>query len=495
MALRLAIGAGRGRLVRQLITESVLVAIAGDGYAGMLLFRRIEIPTDLPVALGFRMDQRALVFSLVVSLSSALLFGLAPAIHAARADLTTVMKAGESVAPGRRRRWGRAILVGGQVAVSVVVLAVALFMYRAFGRELASGPGYRTDHLLLVSVDTSLVHYTDAQSAQFFKALGDRAREIPGVVNLTLSTSVPMWNETLGTETVVPEGYTFPPGKDNATVFMSRIDEHYFEALGIPLLAGRNFTIKDDAGAQKVAIVNEQFTKRYWPNQDPVGKRIRLVGDSQAPVTIVGVAKTSKYIFVAEEPTEFIYFPYRQKVASRITMIAQSAGDPATLVGPMREVVHRLDANMPLFGVRTMDALYRMRATAIINVLIGTVGSLGLMGLGLAIVGLYGMVAYAVSRRTREIGIRMAIGAAQRDVLRLVLRQGLALAVIGLAVGLVASIGAGDLLDAAFGGARERDFVALLIVIPIVLAVTSLAAYVPARRASRIDPTEALRQD
>jgi predicted permease len=501
MALRLAIGAGRGRLVRQLITESVLIAIAGGvaglgiGYAGMLMFRQIEIPTDLPIALGFQMDERALVFSLIVSLLSALLFGLPPAIHAARTDLTALMKAGESVAPGRRRRWGRAILVGGQVAVSVVVLAVALFMYRAFGRELASGPGYRTDHLLLLSVDTSLVHYKDAQSEQFFKAISDRARELAGVVQVSLSTSVPMWNETQGTEAVVPEGYTFPPGHDNATVFVSRVDEYYFDTLAIPLLKGRNFTINDDANAPKVAIVNEQFAKRYWPNQDPIGKRMRLAAANQAPVEVVGVAKTSKYIFVAEEPTAFVYFPYRQKPESRITVIAQTAGDPGSLAGPLRDVVHRLDANMPLFGVRTMEALYRMRATGIIHVLIGTVGSLGLMGLGLAIVGLYGMVAYAVSRRTKEIGIRMAIGAAQRDVLRLVLRQGLLLVVVGLAVGLIASVGAGDLMDAAFGGPRERDFGALLLVVPIVLAVTSLAAYLPARRASRIDPTQALRQD
>ena len=219
MALRLAIGAGRGRLVRQLITESLLIAIAGGviglgvGYAGMLLFRQIEIPTDLPITLAFRMDRRALVFSLLVSVVSALLFGLVPALHAARADLTAVMKAGDSVAPGRRRRWGRAILVAGQVAVSVVVLVVALFMYRGFARQLASGPGYRTDHLLLMSVDTSLVRYSDAQSAQFFKELADRAREVPGVVDVSLSTAIPMSNDSAGAETVVPEGYSFPPGR------------------------------------------------------------------------------------------------------------------------------------------------------------------------------------------------------------------------------------------------------------------------------------------
>ncbi len=501
MALRLAIGAGRGRLIRQLMTESLLIAIAGGvvglgiGYAGMLLFRQIEIPTDLPIALGFQMDRRALVFSLLVSLASALFFGLAPALHAARADLTAIMKAGDSVAPGRRRRWGRTLLVGGQVAISVVVLAVALFMYRGFARELSFGPGYRTDHLLLMSVDTSFMHYTDAQSVEFFKDFADRAREVPGVVDASLTTSLPMSNDSLDSETVIPEGYSFPPGKDSATVFMSRVDERYFAVMGIPLLGGRNFTVNDDANAPKVAIVNEQFAKHYWPNQDPIGKRVRMARDQHGePVEVVGLAKMSKYLFIAEPPTEFAYFPYRQKTPSRMAIVARAATDPGSLAGPLREAVHRLDANIPIFNVRTMEVLYRMRATSIFNVLISTVASLGLMGLGLAIVGLYGLVSYAVSRRTREIGIRMAIGANQRDVLRLVLRQGVLLAGIGLAVGLVASVGAGALLNAAFGD-NERDFGALLLVIPIVASVTSLAAYIPARRAARIAPTHALRQE
>src|SRR3954471_14688114 len=502
MALRLAIGAGRGRLVRQLITESLLIAIAGGviglgiGYAGMLLFRQIEIPTDLPITLAFRMDRRALVFSLLVSVVSALLFGLVPALHAARADLTAVMKSGDSVAPGHRRRWGRAILVAGQVAVSVVVLVVALFMYRGFARQLASGPGYRTDHLLLMSVDTSLVRYSDAQSAQFFKELADRARDVPGIVDVSLSTAIPMSNDSAGVETVVPEGYSFPPGKDNATVFVSRIDEHYFDVMGLTLLRGRNCAVTDDAHAPAVAIVKEPFARHYWPGQDPIGKRIRLPNQGDAWVEVIGLAKTSKYIFIAEPPTEFVYFPYRQKTPKRMATLARSAGDPGELAAPLRETIHRLDANMPIYNVRTMDALYRMRAISVFNVLISTVAALGLMGLGLAIVGLYGLVAYAATRRTREIGIRMAIGAGQRDVLQLVIRQAMGLATAGLAAGLGASGGAGQLLRAAFpSGNDQRDPAALLIVMPIVLAVTGLAAYIPARRASRIDPTLALRHD
>ena len=502
MALRLAIGAGRGRLVRQLVTESLLIAVAGGvlgvgvGYAGMMLFRQIELPTDLPISLSFQMDRRALLFSLVVAVASALLFGLVPAIQATRTDLTAVMKASDSVAPGRRRRWGRAVLVGGQVAVSVVLLVVAMFMYRGFRQQLASGPGYRTDHLLMMSFDPSLVRYTEDQSQRFFQQVAERARAVPGVKTVTMATSVPMSNDSIGAETVVPEGFQFPVGKDNATVLSSSVDEYYFDTMGLTILRGRNFRVDDSFDAPRVAIVNQQFAQHYWPNSDPLGKRFRLVDGDKTWVQVVGLTKTSKYVFIAEPPTEFVYLPHRQKKPQQMIMLVQSAGDPSSLVTPLREVVRGLDANLPIYNVRTMEAFYRMRAVSIFHVLVSTVGALGLMGLGLSIVGLYGLVAYAASRRTREIGIRMAIGAGRATVLRMVLGQGLALALVGLAVGLVASVGAGELLRAAFpSGDDQRDVVALLLVVPIVLAVTFLATYIPARHASRVNPMHALRYE
>jgi putative ABC transport system permease protein len=500
MALRLAIGAGRGRLVRQLITESLLIASMGGvlglgvGYAGMMLFRQIELPTDLPISLSFQMDRRALVFSVIVAAASAVLFGLVPAIQATRTDLTAVMKASDSVAPGRGRRWGRAVLVGGQVAVSVVLLVVAMFMYRGFARQLASGPGYRTDHLLMMSFDPSLVRYTEDQSQRFFQQVAERARTLPGVKTVTMTTSIPMSNDSIGAETVVPEGFQFPAGKDNATVLASNIDEYYFDTMGLTILQGRNFSVDDSFDAPRVAIVNQQFAKHYWPNTDPIGKRFRLADSEKTWVQVVGLAKTAKYVFIAEPPTEFVYLPYRQKKPQQMIMLAQSIGDPSGLAAPLRDVVRGLDPNLPIYNVRTMEALFRMRAVSIFNVLVSIVGAMGLMGLGLSIVGLYGLVAYAASRRTREIGIRMAIGAGRATVLRMVLRQGFALALAGLVVGLVASVGAGQLLRAAFpNGSDQRDIAAFLLVVPIVLAVTFLAAYIPARQASRVNPIQALR--
>lgn len=501
MAMRLAIGAGRRRLVRQLVTESLLTSLLGGlaglgvGYAGLLLFRQVELPTDLPILLAFRMDRRALLFSLGAAVASAVFSGLLPAIQASRADLTAIMKAGDAADPRHRRRWGRMVLVGGQVAISVVLLAVALFMYRGFTAQLTAGPGYRTDHLLMMTFDTSLLRYSEAQSTRFFEDVADRAREVPGVVRVALAGSVPMGNDGVDIEPLVPEGYQFPEGKENAAVLASRIDEHYFDLMGLTLLRGRGFTAADDRGAPQVAIVNEAFAKQYWPNQDPIGRRYRRVRDG-AWVQVVGLAKTSKYLFIAEPPTAFVYLPYRQGRADTLVMLAQSAGDPANLAAPLREVAHRLDANLPIYNVRTMEEFYRMRATTIFHVIIGAVGGMGLMGLGLAIVGLYGMVAYAATRRTREIGIRMAIGADQRAVLGMVLRQGFTIALAGLVVGLAASVGAGRLLAAAFPTGLQQDGTAsLLMLVPVVLGVTFLAAYVPARRAARTSPTQALRNE
>jgi predicted permease len=501
MALRLAIGAGRTRIVRQLVTESLLVSLLGGalglavGYGGVRLFRLIQLPTDLPIALTFQLDRRALVFSLIVAVASALLFSLVPAIQTTRTDLTAVMKATDTSSRGRRR-WGRNLLVGGQVAVAVVLLTLATFMFRGFRAQLASGPGYKTDHLVMISFDPSLVRYTEPQAQKFFEQVAERARALPGVRSATLSSSVAMSNDSIGTVTIVPEGFQFPAGKDRMTVLASMVDEHYFDTMGLRILDGRGLHADDSAAAPRVAVVNEQLARHYWPGQSPLGKRFRL-DDAGGPwVQVVGLAKNSKYIFIAEPPTEFVYLSYRQRPQFQMTLLTESAGDAASLVGPLRDVVRQLDANQPIYNVRTMEEFYRMRTVDVFEMIIGMVGALGMIGLSLAIVGLYGLVAYAVSRRTREIGIRMAIGAGRTAVLRMVLGQGLVLAVVGLAVGLAASMAVGRLLQAAFpSGDNRSDPVALLLVAPIVLAITFLAAYIPARRASRISPMQALRYE
>jgi macrolide transport system ATP-binding/permease protein len=502
IALRLAIGAGRPRIVRQLITENVLIALLGGvlglgvGYAGVLLLRQVQIPTDLPIVASFDLDQRSMLVSLAVALLSAVLFGLAPAIRTTRTDLTAVMKATDSAGFGRRRRWGRAVLVGGQVAVAVVLLVVASVVYRGFHRQLVAGPGFRTDHLLMMSLSPGQLRYSPADATRFFERVADEARRVPGVESAALTRYMPM-DGLPPSISVVPEGYQFPPGKDSAAHARSLVDEGYFETIGLPIVSGRGFRSTDAADAPRVAVVNEAFARRYFPGQDPIGRRFRADTIHGPWVEIVGVAKTSKYGFVFEPPMEFVYLPYRQRPAESMFLLVHTPGDPISLAAPLRELVRRLDANMPVSNVRTMAELYRMRSTVVLDVIVRLVTAMGTMGLGLAIVGLYGLVAYAASRRTREIGIRMAMGADPFDVVLMVVRQGFVLAVAGLGVGLIASAAAARGLAAVFpggaGGDGRTDLVTFPLVALAVLAITMLAAYVPARRASRINPTDALR--
>jgi len=472
----------------------------GVGYAGVTLFRQVPIPTDLPVAFRVGLDRRALVFSLIVALVSAVLFGLTPAIRSTRADLTSVMKATDAAGFGRRRRWGRALLVGGQVAVSVVLLVVALFIYRGFQRMLGIGPAYRIDRLLMMSLSPGLVRYTAPQAERFVEQVAERARSVPGVKSVTLASSIPMApGPPAGGAAILPEGFQFPVGQESATVLASSVDQCYFDTLGIAIMRGRGFRATDSADAPRVAVVNEQLVQHYWPGQDPLGKRFRL-NDNRGPwVEIVGLAKTSTYNFLGERPTEFLYFPYQQRPQPRMIVLTESIGDPASLATPLREIVRTLDANQPMYDVRTMEEFYRMRVVAQFRDVSRLVAAMGIMGLGLAIVGLYGLVAYAAARRTREIGIRMAIGASRGEVLGMILRQGMTLAVVGLGVGLLASVGAGRAMGALYPGEGPgngpTDVVALGLVAVAVFTVTLIAASVPARRASRVNPTEALRYE
>jgi putative ABC transport system permease protein len=305
----------------------------------------------------------------------------------------------------------------------------------------------------------------------------------------------------LDATSVVPEGYRLPPGKQNILLVSTVVDEHYFDTMRIPIVRGRPFELQDDEQRPHVVVINEVAARRYWPGQDPIGKRFQEfneTGGRSSWVTVVGVAKTSKYLFLAEPPMEYAYFPVRQRGNFQRILLVQSQGDAAALAAPLQAVARSIDAQQPIYNVQTMDEFYRISTVGVFTSVIRTVAAMGAMGLGLALVGLYGLVAYAASRRTKEFGIRIALGASRGVVLRLVMQQGLVLAVAGLLTGLMASIGAGILLQVAFPdgtGIRRTDNVSLALVAPAVLAVTLLAAYIPARRASGVDPMVALRYE
>jgi macrolide transport system ATP-binding/permease protein len=487
------------RLVRQLMVESLVVALVGGAVsllfadAATAFFSRIRIPSDLPLVFSIKLDERALLFCLAVSLLSAVLFGLAPALQASRTDLVSALKSADADNSGKQRLWGRKALVVAQVALSLVLMVVATMLFRGFHSMLAGGPGFRIDHLVMMSFDPRLVRYRDRQVQQFYKQLADRARSTPGVKSAALTQVVPMApNQHM--ENIVPEGYQLPKGLNSASVFADTVGIGFFETMAVPMLRGRSFSESDTTGAPLVAVVNEVLARQYWPNQGAIGRRFRL-NDNKGPwVEIVGITKNGKYIWIGEGPTPYLYLPLAQHPQPRMTLVAQSFGDAAGLVTPLREMVRGLDANQPVYDVRTMSDFYQMRAISVPTMINEVVGTMGLIGLLLAMVGLYGLVTYSVARRTREIGIRMAIGADRASVVRMVLRQGLVLALTGLAMGLVASIAAETGVNAVFSSTR-RDPLACLIVASALLAVTVLAAWVPARRASRVDPTSTLRYD
>ncbi|HEY1753902.1 MAG TPA: FtsX-like permease family protein [Bryobacteraceae bacterium] len=295
---------------------------------------------------------------------------------------------------------------------------------------------------------------------------------------------------------IQPEGFCFPADRSFATSYSSRVDEHYFETLGIQILDGRAFTASDASGAPRVAIVNEVLAKDYWPNQDPVGKRFRLPSVKDAPwVQIVGIAKTSRYLFIGEPPTEFLYLPYRQMPPGNLTLFTASAGDSASLLAPLHDLVRALDPNMPAYDVQTMEHHYGAQTTSIAQVTVEIVGGMGVMGLALAMIGLYAMMSYSVSRRAREIGIRMAVGASHFSVLKMVLGQGMFPALCGVPVGLLLSAGAGRLLTSSFPLSYPLGPAIYGLVAPLMLIVAILAAYFPARQASLVDPMTVLREE
>lgn len=496
MALRLAIGAGRLRLIRQLVTESLLIASAGAilglalGYVGILAFQQIEPNSDIPLKITYELNGRVVMFGLGIAVLSAVASSLIPAWQITRLDLIGTIK--NATAPPRSRQWGRQALVCGQVALSLLLVTVAATVYRAFSVEMGQGPGFRTERILMMTFDPQLARYDDARTRDFYRLLKDRAMALPGVVSVALTTSVPMGNPNASA--IVPEGVVLPAGRDGLLVRSAAVDEGYFDTMDIAIIAGRGVEAGDSDTAPRVAVVNDTFAARYWPNQTAVGKRLRLK-EQEGWIEIVGVAETTKYSGVSEAPTPFLYVPWMQHRRPQSTLLVHSDVESAAMAAPTRNLLGEIGPQVPVFNVRTMEDFYLAMSVRPHNLLLSFVAGLGLMGLTLALIGLYGIVAYAVSRRTREIGIRMAVGAAPGSVVRMVLRRGLWLTIAGIVAGTIGSAGIAGFLRAAFPSVQRVDGWTYLLVIPILFAVTLLAAYIPARRAARVDPLLALRAE
>jgi predicted permease len=503
IAVRLALGAGRLRLIRLLLTESLVLATFGGlagiaiGYGVVEWFhskQSIVFATELPMAVPFHMDKRVLLACVALSALSALLCGLAPALQSTRVDLVSALKSADVDVPVRKRLWGRNMLVVAQVAMSLMLLTASFLMARGFQHDLTEGHSFAKDHLLMTRFDPRLIQYNATQTQQFYKLLAERIRETPGVQSEALMQNVPLGVDDFDGMTFVPDGFQMPPDRANFNSTMDTIDEGYFATMGIPILRGRAFLPSDTADSPRVAIVNEHFAKHYWPSGDAVGKHIRLDSSAGTPLEIVGVAQTIRSQNMASA-TDFLYLPLAQHPVARMTLMLRSSGDPLQLVQPVKDVVRSLDSNLPMLQTRPYEDFYLNQAVRGPRIAIDLVGSMGLVGLLLAVAGLYGLVAYNVSRRTREIGIRIALGAASSDVLRLVLGKGLVLVGLGTVIGLAMGFALEQLMNSMLFDSGGVDILAYAIVVPTMFLVTMLAAYVPARRATNIAPTQALRYE
>jgi predicted permease len=501
IAMRFALGASRGRMIRQLLTESVLLALCG-GVTGLVFARwaamalmSIRIPTDLPLHLfDLRVDWRVFAFSFLAALVTGIVAGLLPALQAHRTDLADTLKVGGRSGGGStgHHRFRNALVVA-QVAVSLLLLACTGFFIRSFQNSANVDMGFRVDHTLMMSVDLGLQGYSDERGQQFYKQVSDRVKSLPGVRDAAFTAYIPMGYEN-DLVNVYPDGQPTDNKSDAETSFNNEVQPGYFRSLGVHVIKGREFTEADSSTAPKVAIINEAFARKIWTGQDPIGKTFRTEKNGPA-IQVVGLTRTGKYAFLYETPQLFVYFPMAQRYVAAATLMVYSQDDPLRLVGPVRDQIQQLDASLPVFDVNTMEAhveygkpLLPARLGAML------VGAFGMLGLVLATVGVYGVVSYSVSQRTQEIGIRSALGAQRWNVLGMVLKQGMKMALIGTAIGIVLAFLLFRGLHSVLYGVASTDLVTLAAVSTLLLAIAFVASYIPALRATQVDPVVALRE-
>ena len=499
IAVRVAIGAGRGRLVRQLLTETTILFMVG-AIGGLLLTRwltalLLAVLPQLPVPIGVELgvDWRVLSFAVLVSFVAALLSGLAPALQASRADLVPALKT-EGLDGGPSRLRLRNAFVVGQVTMSLMLVIAAGLFLRALQHAADIQPGFDQSKVDVVSLDLSLAGYKAETAAPFVRDLLERTRALPGVESATAAVDLPLDGGRMGFGALGVPGRTPPRGTEFSADW-NVSSPGLFRTLKLPLLRGRDFTDADTSAAPGVAIINQAFATQIWPGEDAVGRQLIMdPGDpDQHPLTIVGVASDARLISLSGEVEPYIYVPYAQRYVSRVSLLVRTA-DGHSVVPQVRALLRDMNPALPI-----TEAMPLSEVTAIglvpQRIAAAVAGSLGIVGLLLAAIGIYGVTSYAVSRRTREIGIRIALGADHRSVVRLVLRQGLVLAAIGVAIGtVIAGIGSMALKSLLFGvpGLDPITFGAACL---LFAAVTLTASYVPARRASTVDPMVALRND
>jgi putative ABC transport system permease protein len=504
IAVRVALGAGRGTLLRQLLTESALLAIAG-GAGGILLgawaLRWLlgAVPDNLARADAVSLDTGVMAFTGVLTLLTGVVFGLAPALQLSKPDLTETLKEGGRAGSGARAHRVRDGLVVAQVALSLVLLAGAGLMLRSFAALQASSPGVDPAGVVTASVALPGARYAEAgPRRQFVRQVTERLEAAPGVAAAGAITPLPLGGGGWQTSYAV-EGFPEPEPGRFPTNDIARVTPGYFRAMGVRLLRGRLFTWRDDENAPPVVVVDETFVNAWFPNEDPIGRRVKINAGHPTPgmppppwSTIVGVVNHVKNYGIDRESRVEVYAPFLQSPVPIVSLVAKGPGGAAAMSAAMREAVHAADPSLPVFNVRTMDE-YLARTLTPKRLLMVVLALFSGVALTLAAVGLYGVMAYAVTQRTPEIGIRMALGAHPGDVLRRVLGRGMLLTASGIVPGLAAAYGLTRLMSTLLFGVSATDPATFAGVAALLAAVALLASWIPARRAARVDPLVALR--
>jgi len=497
VAIRSALGAGRLRLVQQLITESLVLAIVG-GVLGVLLagwginLLKLILPDNFPSADAVQINAPVLLFTILASLVTGLIFGLAPALQTSRTPLTGSLKEGERGGDSLRHNRLRSVLVAAEVALAMILLMGTGLMLRSFVRLQEVHPGFLADHLLTMEISLPEAKYPDPQKAAFFAQLLERVRSLPGVQSagaighLPLSGDIESYNMEVESRLPLPNEYANPA--------CHVVEPGYFEAMKIPLVAGRYFDERDGAQSPHVLIVNEVVARNVFPNENPIGKRLRM-GFNGFTGVIVGVVGNTKDLTLDLASYEAVYTPYAQAPSwNTMALTIRTTFAPLALARPVHELVLGIDKDQPVSKVRTMDEVVEASVAAprFRTLLLGLFGLAALLLAGL---GIYGVMSYSVSQRTREIGIRIALGAERSEVIRLVLRHGLVLTLAGLGTGLVGALGLTHLLSSMLYEVRPTDPLTFVGVTVVLTASALLASYIPARRATRVDPMVALRYE
>lgn len=502
MAIRAALGAGRARLIAQYLTESLLLALLGGGLGLVLatwaagLLGSLSLGTELPFRLDFHPDARVYSFSLGAVLLTGLVVGVMPALRVARTDVISILHEGaRGSSSGPRRQFARNFLVVSQVAGSFVLLVVAGLFVRSLNKAEKLNLGFNPDHVLDLSVDLGQIGTKETQARQEYRQMEDRIRALPGVQSVAQAFIIPLGYVGAGDHVWI-QAHPIEAGQQPPDLSDNMISPGYFDTLQIPLLRGRKFAESDTQTSPAVAVINQTMAQKFWPNEDALGKQFSSKGPNGPFIEVVGIVQNGKYSNLTEDPQPFFYLPLEQSFTSLRTFQVRTSVPPETLALQIQSVIHDFASDVPVTEVKTMrEALQGANGFFLFRFGAQLTAVMGLLGLVLAVVGIYSVVSYAAAQRTQEFGIRVAMGASARDILAMVLRQGVRVIGIGLAAGLLISLAGTRVLATFFIGVKPSDPLTFSFVILFLTSIALFACWIPARRATRIDPLVALRHE